>query len=282
MLAGAVLALIAALPAQGPEPRCTVTGVSAQAGVSIREGKPPTLRHSLTVTLNVEGLTGTVALSAPEMTHVLDGKGENLIVAPKPRPAEIERVMIENMVKAATRVDHGRPPLSVQGWVSRLPARVEKVKGRAECISAGRVVRERVEPRVMEEAVELAPGVTFLWTKVEERKGATTYQYEVRVKRSREEGRTGLEPVFAGVSVLDKDGRRLAQSSNEQRVETVSEYLYLSRGFHVPESYVKRAAAWEVCVYDGLERVEVTFEAGPFQVVTEHEPPRKEPARLPE
>jgi hypothetical protein len=275
-LAGALLGQV-----QGPV-RCTVTRVSAQAVVSVPEDKPPTLQHTLTVTLSVEGLKGTVALSEPEMTHVLDSAGENLIVARKRRPEGVERAMIENMVRAARRMDRGRPPLQVQGLVSRLPARVEKVKGRAECIAAGRVVREKIEPRVMEDAVELAPGASFQWTKVEEKKGATLYQYEVRVKRSREEGRQGLEPVFAGISLLDADGRKLYESaSTEQRVETASEYLYLSRGFHVPASYLTRTAAWEVCVYDGLERVEVTFEAGPLTILTQHEEPRKEPAPVP-
>jgi hypothetical protein len=275
-LAGALLGQV-----QGPV-KCTVTRVSAQAIVSVQENKPPTLQHALTVTLDVEGLKGTVALSEPEMTHVLDSAGENLIVARKRRPQAIERVMVENMVKMARKMDRGRPPLQVQGVVSRLPARVEKVRGKAECIAAGRVVREKIEPRVMEEAVELVPGVLFQWTKVEEKKGATLYHYEVRVKRSREEGREGLEPVFAGVSLLDADGRKIYESaSSEQRVETASEYLHLSRGFHVPASYLKRAAAWEVCVYDGLERVEVTFEAGPLTILTEHVEPRKEPAAVP-
>ena len=276
-LAGALLGQV-----QGPV-KCTVTRVSAQAVVSVPENKPPSLQHTLTVTLDVEGLRGTVALSDPEMTHVLDSAGENLIVARKRRPEGVERAMIENMVRAARRMDRGRPPLQVQGVVTRLPAKVEKVKGKAECIAAGRVVREKIEPRVMEEAVELAPGVSFQWTKVEEKKGATMYDYEVRVKRSREEGRKGLEPVFAGVSLLDADGRKIHESTaSEQRVETASEYLHLSRGFHVPAAYLKRAAAWEVCVYDGLERVEVTFEAGPLAILTEHVEPRKEPEPNPE
>ena len=275
--------LLAAVLLNAPEPvKCTVTRVSAQAVVSAPEGKAPTLQHTLSVTLKVDGLKGTVALSAPELTHVLDEAGENVVVERARRRAPDERMMIEHMVRAARRMDQGRPPLVVQGVVSRLPGRVEKVRGMAECIAAGRVVREHIAPTPMEEAVEVTPGVTFQWTKVDEKKGATIYHYEVRVKRSREEARKGLEPVFVGVSLLDDDGRKVFESTaSEQRVETASEYLYLSRGFHVPAAYLKRTAKWEVCVYEGLERVEVVFEAGPLEIVTGHEQPRKGPAEVP-
>jgi hypothetical protein len=124
----------------------------------------------------------------------------------------------------------------------------------------------------MEEPVEVVPGMTFMWTKVEKLKGATRLEYEVRIRRFRggdETGEPGMEPVFAGVHLEDENTQNLIRAYPDQRVEAAAEYLHIGRSMHVPNKMWERGKFWTVRAYNGLERVRVEFETGSVEVVKE-------------
>lgn len=142
------------------------------------------------------------------------------------------------------------------------PDRIASVRGRAEAVVGGKVIRKPIELRVMEEGIQVTPGLVLTITEAGITKGRSVIDFEVRTRRYRDrsEGEPGYEPVFAGLALKDEQGEVLLVLRNGQDVETRDEYLFLAKDQGLSKEYLERARSAEAWVVDQVRPVVFEFE----------------------
>ena len=251
---------------------CRVSGATVTTTLTLEDAGSPAgeRRHELVVSLMVGG-GGAYALEQAVITEALDEQEQDIRVPRQtsPQPAEHQRQVLESMFANALQRDpRNAENVSAQAYLTRCPEGFQRVSGVLPGVVAKRLVRERVELKETAEAVEIAPGVTFLMSKVRAEEGSTTVTYEARVRRGREGVRPGLEPVFAGLVLRDAQGQTSSVWHYPQPVETRDEYIYVVKDVGVPRQLMERGGTLEACVFAGLERVEFKFGVSDLEVVT--------------
>jgi hypothetical protein len=238
---------------------CRVTGVHATTQVQLEEGR--TAHHTLSVHVQLGGRAWYVTQPSWMKTVIDDREEDVLIQAQRAEmmPEHARRQLDQSFRSLAQQEPQQTRGESAYGNLSRFPAAIMRASGVVPAVIAKRLVREEVKLEPMSEAVEIAPGVTFLLTKADRREGAVMIGYEVRVRRGREGVKPGLEPVFGGLVVRGRDGRVHQNFSYGEELVTRDEYIFVVKDAGIAEGTL-REANLEVCVFDQLEEFEFAFE----------------------
>jgi hypothetical protein len=267
MVGAACLAAGAALP----EPRdpnaprvlpCRAASVSLQTSLDLKDAEPR-LQHRVFVRL--EGLGNEFVVLDAAVTEAWDDTERNLIVESK-RGGEKRREQIEQLFRHLDKTS--RQGHRAAGILTHLPAKVERVRGEVRGVRAGRLVVKDVPPIAMPTPIEITPGVTFQWIKGRTDHNFTIMEYQVRVERRQGRDGPSLEPVYAGIEAVDKEGRPVRLPFNERRAERDDAYVYTTMRFSIPHQMMERVAHWNVRVYDQLSEVRCGFECNGIETVT--------------
>lgn len=197
------------------------------------------------------------------ITSVLDDRERELADPGRAdrRDQEWTRATVANHFWQALAQPQGQQHL-VQDWVRGLnarPERVDRIRGRAQAVIGGRVIRRPVDLKPMEDGLEIAPGVLLLITEVTIAERRSVVDFEVRTRRAREPGRAGCEPIFVGLSLRDENGDQVLLR-NGQEIETRDEYLFLAREQMIPREFLSRVKSAEAIVVDEVRPVDFDFE----------------------
>jgi hypothetical protein len=251
-----------------------VSGASVGTSVTLDDGEH---RHTTNISLLLTG-TPAYSLEQPAITEALDEHEQDIRISPQTaeEPSEHARRRLENaLTNASHRDERAQEAFTAGADLTRCPATFQRLSGSISAVVATRVVREKIKLEEMPEAVELAPGVTFLLSQVRRQEGSVTISYEVRVRRGRPDVTPGLEPVFAGLVCRDPAGQLLTTFHYGHPVDTRDEYIYVVKNAGVANSYLERGGTLEACVYDGLQRVTFNFGLTNLNVITPDERPTK-------
>ncbi|CAG0968528.1 hypothetical protein PHYC_01114 [Phycisphaerales bacterium] len=207
-----------------------------------------------------------------EITQVLDDQGRNLA-------SELKRPSHENYKPGRREIAEAftsclRPDQdarfhandSIRG-LPRLPAWITRATARVDVLAAGKVHRETIPLKAVEEAVEVAPGLTFLLTKAEARLEQFQLGFEVRVRKFREGDakKPGTEPVFGGLILTRHDGTVFNVINYGQEIELRDETIIMVQDATFDRAAMAQIAKAEIIVFDDLHVI-------PFEITVEDFP----------
>jgi hypothetical protein len=248
---------------------CSLASIDVVSRIAPGGKGPP--RCSATASLEIRVPEGAKAAARNAViTEVLDEKGQDILVKHERGEVRAEDERRELCFQLSNSFMSGRedPSGSAYAELSEVPTTISSFSGEVDALVARSVVREKVELKAMEEPVELAPGLKFLISSVEERDKRTRITFEVHTRRRRDkaDGEPGLEPVFAGLFALRQDGRPGQRYDNGQDFDTRDEHIMIAKDIDV---YDEDIVGWQVVALDKMEKVHLTFRTKRLKIAEE-------------
>ncbi len=254
---------------------CRVQGVNATTALNLDTGmegkrvRRAEAQHTISVQLTLEGEAVFIATQG-EILTLLDQR-EHDVLTPQQvaeMPPEQARQALEEALRSGLQRDRSqRTYVNAHRYLERFPATIMKLTGSVPVMMAHTLTRAVIKPVVSAEAVEIAPGVTFLLTLAEQRDGQWAIGYEVRTRRGLKGITPGREPVFGGLLVRDAGGQIRQHLYYGQQVETRDEYILVVKEVGVADEYM-RSGTLEACVFVGLEELNFDFEIANMPLAT--------------
>ncbi|MCE7975357.1 MAG: hypothetical protein DYG92_13700 [Leptolyngbya sp. PLA1] len=266
----AVLKPPALLPAQTKEGvTCELKSIDVRTSVSWeRDPAAPVVGR----TLELAAVASAPEEGAPyvqaafDIVEALGPDGKNWLSPPK--AARKDYVFDRNQLRGrfASQLADGRA-MSARVHMREsvdvadgLPAEFSRIRAWADLIIATGTHTKAIEAGLVNEAFELAPGVSFLLTRLAREGEQLKIDYEVRVRRRETVEPGTYEPIFAGLRVRAKEGNAGHFLHGGQEFETRDEYIMVQKNLYLDAAWLERAGAIEAVAFDGIHTVR--FELG--------------------
>ncbi len=238
---------------------CSLDSISVTSRAVPGSKEPPRCHVSAVLHIRApEDVTAAARTAA--ITEVLDEDGKDILVKHDRDTARLDDARRQLCYELCNSLSYrnGDPTGIANADLAAIPGAISSFSGEVDVLAARNIVREKVELKVMEEPIELVPGLTFLLTSVDEEDTSTKISFEVHTKRWRDkaEGEPGLEPVFAGLIALGLDGKPTQTLNNGSDFDTRDEHILIVTDMTISSQDV---AAWQVCALDKIEKARLTF-----------------------
>jgi hypothetical protein len=263
--AGPADKIIEPAPRHGISFRLSAVNATATLSFPQNDENPAHLEKSINISGVLNSPDAKTPFFAPfiVVTELTDSRGTDLLTGAVRQTGarELPRREVAMQLKQAV-LNQRIPADRVQGQlrgIKSLPDRIGVLRGHVDAFVASGVLRAKVKPERMEEAIEPAPGVRFLLSEWKPGKDATTVGFELHVRRDGDDPL--LDPLFAGVRLLDEEGRVLQGMERTEEVTTRDEYICVLNDWKLPPALAEKTAHLELVVITRVEVVRFEFQA---------------------
>lgn len=220
-----------------------------------------------------------------DITEALDEHGVNWLASTTParRESRLDRQSLRGRFASQAQDTRGTSSAihlreSMKG-AGALPAMFSHVRAKVEVILAGTTARRPIDKGLLNEAVEVTPGVSFLLTRFDEQEHQQHIDFEVHIKRPAEIAKGAYEPIFAGLVLREAGGGVLQLLQAGQEFETRDEYIVVSKGAAFTSDWFAHVKTIEALVFADIHTARFELDATDIPVAadpgpSEHVPPK--------